>query len=167
MRFVSMVIVVACAIAGLCACSGGGASAQQRYGCFPNDPNCGKLIPVYTLMWPAGWQQPDAPLAVGASADLAFTEQRCLEPGQRGGIPPVGSCDQPYLPAKLIGTVQPMANTNAPCPLTVVQVSAGTLRFTRTGPGDPIVSNGRTGAKGYCDVTVSDPATGSGTVITL
>jgi hypothetical protein len=54
---------------------------------FQNDPNCGRLIAVYTLTAPNGGQTPDAPLAIGASVDWAFTEQRCLEQGQRGGTP--------------------------------------------------------------------------------
>jgi hypothetical protein len=46
--------------------------------------------------------------------------------------------------------------------MTTEQRAPGVLRFTRTGPGDPIVSNGH--VTGFCEILVSDPKNGSSPV---
>jgi hypothetical protein len=96
--------------------------------------------------------------------NVSFHERRCVTSGQQGSSPPGTGCDPWFVPGTLVGTVAQMASPlggTIACPVTVTQTAPGTLRFTRTAPGDPRFGAGNAGAHGYCDIEVSDPATRS------
>jgi hypothetical protein len=131
-------------------CSGGGAS-----NCAGGDQVCPVLITSYTLQ-ATSWQTPPAPLAVGTSVDVAFTEQSCKTSSNSRKPLPGAGCSAPYAPSQLVASTLPLADGSA-CPIASALVSPGTLRFTRTGPGDPRLRAGSGGLPGYCAVDVSDP----------
>jgi hypothetical protein len=157
MRLLTLVLTSA-SVLGLAACGGG--SVPNK--CYPGDNQCGKLRVDFFLQAQGGlWQTPDAPIPIGSSVDITFQEQRCVGSGQQGTPPPGVGCGVWYVPATLASHVVPLSNTNTPCPVTVTQRATGTLRFTRTGPGDPIFGAGKAGVNGYCRIEVTDPATNS------
>ena len=161
MRFPVTVSAVVFALVGLAGCGGGGSAPPT--GCFPNDPNCGKLVVSYVIEPQAAWQAPNAPIAVGDSVTIAFHEQRCVGSAQQGGPPPGVGCDAWFVPSNMQIITRPIASVRQSCPVTVTFVSAGTVRFTRTGPGDPFLGAGNAGARGYCQMDVSDPINASDT----
>ena len=158
MRFYAMVAIVL----SMTGCGGGGSNSANH--CFPNDPHCGQLTVDYALMTQPFFQTPDAPIPVGASVVLTFQEQRCVGSSQQGGPPPGTGCDPPFVPQTLTAYVFPMGSPlggTITCPVTVVQTAPGTMRFTRTAPGDPVLGAGNANARGYCSIEVSDPTTKS------
>ncbi len=141
-------------------CGGaGGASA-----CVGGDQACPVLITTY-LFQPATWQTPPVPVAVNASVDVAFTETRCTQSSNSRKPLPGTGCSAPYPPPAQLGVkVLTMVDGGA-CPLTSSVVVPGTLRFTRTGPGDPKLRAGSGGLPGYCAVDVSDPGRGDWVIV--
>jgi hypothetical protein len=100
-----------------------------------------------------------APIPVGGSVTINVQEQGCRQTLRPNG-PPVGGpegCGPFYAPAALAATVETMANTHQPCPVTVRQTAPGTLVATRTAPGDPVAQIGNT--SGACFVDIRDPQT--------
>jgi hypothetical protein len=143
---------------GLAGCAGGAAPNH----CFPGDQQCGRLIAAYEVEALA-WQTPNTPIPIGSSVTVSFHERRCVGSGQQGQPPPGVGCDPWYEPSTLTAIVQPLGlqPNGLACPVTVAETKAGTFRFTRTGPGDPIIGAGNANATGYCVIYVSDPKTAS------
>ena len=141
--------------AGLAACSGG----SGGFHCLAGDPHChDPLRTDYGLRTvPFGYTPPPSPIPVGASLDVTFQEQKCTGNGSQSGPPPGSGCSSWYTPAVLFGRVAAISNSNAPCPVTVTQTTTGTLRFTRTGPGDPNLGSYVSSARGYCSIEVLTP----------
>jgi hypothetical protein len=127
---------------------------------------CDNLTIFWTLDLAAGWHTPDAPIAVGASADVPFQEQRCTGSNNHNTHPPGVGCGAWYAPSQLVAKPLPITG-GSPCPIATTQVAPGTLRLTRTGPGDPRLQAGAAGLTGYCAVAVDDPAHSDATVIVL
>ena len=141
-------------------CSGGGAGS-----CVGGDQVCPVLITSYLLQPSSSWRTPDAPIAIGASVDVAFTEQTCKSSSNSRQPLPGTGCGASYAPSQLVVSALPLSDGTA-CPITGVVVSPGTLRFTRTAPGDPRLRAGSAGLPGYCAVDVNDPGH-SETVVVL
>jgi hypothetical protein len=155
MRGCSVVFSVVALLFGSAACAGGAGSGVH---CLAGDPFCGApLRASYTLLPLAAFVPPSAPIPVGSSIDVAFHELKCLGNGSQSGPPPGSGCGAWYIPAVVHATVAPMFNSSTPCPVTVAQSGPGTVRVTRTGPGDPTVGPIASGARGFCLVYVSTP----------
>jgi hypothetical protein len=140
-------------------CGGGGASS-----CVGGDQVCPVLVTFYSFQ-PASWQTPPAPVAVNASVDIAFTEIRCTQSSNNRKPLPGTGCSAPYPPAAPLGVRVLTMTDGGACPLTSSVVAPGTLRFTRTGPGDPKLRAGSGGLPGYCAVDVSDPGRGDWVIV--
>jgi hypothetical protein len=149
------------ALGAVAGCSGGASVPPER--CSATDPNCSRAVFSYVIEPQNSWQTPDAPIAVGTSVTIAFQERACAGSAQQGGPPPAAGCDAWFVPASFQIITPGIANANLLCPVTTTLVSAGTLRFTRTGPGDPLLGAGNAGAHGYCRMDVSDPSHASNT----
>jgi hypothetical protein len=134
-------------------CGGGGASA-----CTGGDQVCPVLVTSISLRPADSWQTPAAPVPVGSSVDVAFVEQSCSSSSNNRRPLPGSGCTAWYpAPAsRLVVTTLPLPD-GSPCPIASAVVGAGTLRFTRTGPGDPRLRAGNAGLPGYCGVQVHDP----------
>ncbi len=141
-------------------CSGGGARA-----CSQGDQVCPVLITSYLLQPAASWQTPAAPIAVGSSVDVAFIEQQCKTSSNSRVTLPGSGCSASYAPQQLVVSPLPLAD-GTPCPIASALISPGTLRFTRTAPGDPRLRAGSAGLSGYCGVNVTDPGH-SATIVVL
>ena len=136
--------------AGLAACSGG-----SGFHCLAGDVHCHDPLTTYWVVQAVpAYQVPAAPIAVGASIDIVFQEQRCASNSSESGPPPGAGCGSWSTPSVVFGNVQPLQGTGAPCPVTVSETGPGRLHFTRTGPGDPALKPFGNTVGGYCLVHV-------------
>lgn len=157
MRSLALIIGLLCSLGGVAAC-GGGATAGF---CSHADTNCVIRFAQDTVRAQPDFQTPDAPIAVGASVTVRFEEQHCVS-SSRGGTSLGTVCDPWYVPNSLFAVVALMGPPpGVTCPVSVAQTAAGTLRFTRTAPGDPKFSAGHANAFGYCLISVTDVTTNS------
>jgi hypothetical protein len=138
---------------------GGGAAA-----CTGGDQLCPVAITSYTFEPAPSWQTPAAPIPVGTSIDAAFVEQKCTSSSNSRRPLPGTGCTAPYPAPAIVATPMAMAD-GRPCPLTIDVVATGTIRITRTAPGDPMLRAGSAGLPGYCAVQVTDPGRGAWVIV--
>ena len=139
-------------VVGLSACGGAGSARN----CLLGDPFCNSVIHDYELEPSPFFDSPSAPIPVGSSIDISFHERPCTTSSSESPGAP-GGCGAWFVPGQLVGNTRDLSNKSTPCPMTITQVARGTLRFTRTAPGDPILFAGTGNANGYCAVDVHDP----------